>query len=101
MTAWPDLADRLRSRYPDDWADRYASYKDGSNPDLQKWRALGSETYAPQRVVRSDPWHTGRNERIRHAARSGVPLALLAERFSISASAVSEILCRFGERAAR
>lgn len=42
--AWPYLAARRRARYPDDWAERYQSYKDGTNPDLQRWRALGERS---------------------------------------------------------
>lgn len=91
--AWATLADTLRNRYPDDWAERYASYKDGTNPDLQRWQQIGGELFSPQ--------FAERNHRIREAARHGVPLTLLAERFGLTKPAIGNILARFGERASR
>jgi hypothetical protein len=114
MSAWTDLADRLRSRYPDDWAQRYQSYKDGSNQDVQRWRNIGGERYErpaerpkartgpkPGFTAAPDPALLARNKRIRDAARAGVPLVLLIERFGLSDSTIAAVLARFGERVQR
>lgn len=98
MSPWTDLADRLRSRYPDDWAERLQSYREGTNRDLHKWQALGnrpSEATAPSRSP------ADRYMRIRLAARSGLSLDALSERFGMTPSSISNVLARFGERASR
>jgi hypothetical protein len=53
--AWAMLALNLRSRYPDDWQFRLQAQKDGVDPDLKRWRAIGGESltdFDARRAVR-------------------------------------------------
>ena len=43
ITLWERLGLSLAARYPDDWQDRLRAHRDGSDPDLQKWRQIGGE----------------------------------------------------------
>jgi hypothetical protein len=110
MDAWVNLAINLRSRYPDDWEGRLQSYKDGSNGDLQRWRALGGSVqtpppprprkpYGPRAPRAPDTAMGSRNDRIVAAARTGTSVELIAERFGLSVIRVRTILSGFGERA--
>lgn len=112
---WTALARALFNRYPDDFIERFQSYKDGTNPDLRTWRAIGGEPYvkpppeARKRgrpsgftVIRpADAALEARNARIAAAARTGTPLGLIAERFDLSPKTISAILSGLGERAIR
>ena len=112
---WGELADALRSRYPDDWADRLQSYKDGTNPDLQRWRAIGGERYDPAEkpvpkakpgrkpgyTPTPDPSLPARNRRIYDAHAAGVPMELLMERFGLRESTILHVVASFNQRASR
>jgi hypothetical protein len=100
---WAKLSDHLRSRYPDDWAERYQSYQDGYNADLMAWRKIGGEPYTPsgRPAPQPSPITEARNRRILAAARAAVPVSLIAERFGLTVSAVYGIAASYGERVTR
>lgn len=112
MDAWSTLARNLRSRHPDDWADRLQSYRDGSNPDLKCWRGIGGvsieaapprtrKPYGPRCARAPDHALSTRNGRILSAAQTGTSIELIAERFELSIKRVRTILHGFGETAVR
>lgn len=46
LAEWGQLARALRQQYPLDWHERFRSYVEGTNPDLNRWRQLGTERAA-------------------------------------------------------
>lgn len=100
---WQMLAERLRCSGAPDWAERFASYRDGSSPDLRAWRAIGGEPYVP--VINGprpmNPALQARNRRLIAALRTGTQVELLAERFGLSVKSIYAIAGRTGEGAAR
>lgn len=108
---WERLRRTLSGQYPRDWEDRLAAYRNGSDPDLQRWRAIGGAAIAARPTRASPPLlvHGAEPITLRPNLKAqvyalycvGVEPELIAERLNISAKQVSSCLVANGVRRKR